>query len=137
MPKRGPELSEKLKTILREWISAGAPSGDDTAPSDDVYGPNWKTVSQKIFIPKCLVCHNPEGQAKFLDLSSRQVIFNARNTSFEDDRKLINIEEPDKSYLVDVIVDEDEPMPPKWSNISTLSSEDVILIKEWISLGLP
>jgi hypothetical protein len=34
--------------------------------------PTWESLSKNIFIPKCVVCHNPSGQAPWIDVSNRE-----------------------------------------------------------------
>ncbi len=140
MPKTGGPLSDSQKHVLANWIAAGAPEMDGSTSQpipDAILEPTWKSISENITIPKCLVCHNPQGQAKFLDLSSRQIIFLNRNRVFGNGAKLINFEKASDSYLVQIIKDEEEPMPPTWSNISTLSEAEMNIIAKWIELGLP
>ena len=82
-----------------------------------------------VFVPKCQVCHNENGQASFLDLSSREV--------FLANDFLFDTENPGGSYLVEVIEDPEEPMPPTWSNIPVLTDEEKQKVREWIGAGLP
>ncbi len=142
MPKNAPALSSNLKSLLDAWAERGAPEfagQDPSEPPPVVLTPDWKSIAENIIVPKCVVCHNPQGQAKFLDLSSRQVIFDARNELFGDDQKLIDLDAPENSYLISVITDEFEPMPPPppISNFGRLSAEEVSVLTKWIELGLP
>lgn len=142
MPKNGPALSSNLKTLLQTWAERGAPEfagQDPVEPPPVVLTPDWNSIAENILVPKCVVCHNPQGQAKFLNLSSRQVIFEARNEIFGDNQKLIDLDSPENSYLISVITDEFEPMPPPppVSNFGRLSAEEVSVLTKWIELGLP
>lgn len=140
MPKTGGPLSESQKNILYAWIDRGAPESAGETPvaqEPETMTPDWKSISENIITPKCLVCHNPSGQAAFLDLTSRQSLFENRNRVFGSGLKLLDFENPDNSYLLQVITDPDEPMPPVFSNISRLNEEEVSMIREWIRLGLP
>lgn len=125
MPKNAPRLAPAEVEFIREWIDAGKP-GPASAPVP--------TEGEKIFAeilgPKCIQCHNPNGQAKFLDLSDRQKIWERR-------AELLNFDEPEKSYLMEVITDPDEPMPPAYSNLERLTEEEVARLNDWISRGLP
>lgn len=139
MPKSGGPLSENQQNLLFQWISNGAPnlagapvSTTPPAPLE----PLWKSISENVFIPKCLVCHNSNGQAKFLDLSTRQNIYDKRNRVFGTS-KFIDLDSPAQSYLVEVLQDDEEPMPPVWSNIPRLSPKEIEILKQWIGLGLP
>jgi len=140
MPKTGGPLSNQQKAILKAWIAQGAAEvpGQPTPPRiGEELEPNWKSISRHIINPKCLVCHNPQGQAKFLDLSNRQVIFENRNRQFDGGTALINFENPLKSYIVQILQDEDEPMPPLNSNINQLTENELDVFIEWIKRGLP
>lgn len=136
MPKNSPPLNEDLKNLITEWVRNGAPetiSEDDgrTLPEPTKLASTWSSLSENVFFPKCISCHNPNGEASFLDLSSRQKFFENRH------ELLNNFEDPESSYLIEVISDPDEPMPPSYSNISPLSKEEIKAIIEWIELGLP
>ncbi|MBH46880.1 MAG: hypothetical protein CME71_01775 [Halobacteriovorax sp.] len=139
MPKNAPVLSNGKKSLLEAWIIAGLPREIGQPPSppvDPKLEATWVSLSTKVFYPKCLACHNPQGQAKFLDLSTRQAFFSQRNRDFGGET-LINFEQPEQSYLISVITDPQEPMPPTWSNIELLSEDEINTITEWITQGLP
>jgi cytochrome c5 len=145
MPKNAGPLSDEQKRLIMDWIAGGAqnvlaeakPSEPQVpAPVDDTLKPNWESLSKKIFFARCTVCHSANGQAKFLDLSSRQKIFEARNKDFEG-KPLLNFEQPAMSYLLDVIQDPLEPMPPKSSQLQQLSEPEIEVLMQWIGLGLP
>jgi hypothetical protein len=139
MPKNGGPLTDRQKVELFDWIDLGAPEfvGVSSPPSLPIsIEPNWKSISENVLFPKCLVCHNPGGQARFLDLSRRQTIFDSRNRIFGDGSKLLDIDFPENSYLLKILYD-GEPMPPVWSNISQISREEFIALKAWIFMGLP
>lgn len=141
MPRSGPALSSEQKNLLRTWVDLGATEQRATVPDDqidepgrpdeeDLLVPTWSSVSQKIFFAKCTVCHSPNGVAKFLDLSQRQKIFEKRKT-------LVDFDNPSESYLIEVITDPIEPMPPPNSGLQGLNSNEVEVLIEWIRLGLP
>lgn len=144
MPKNGPALTVEQKKLLADWVASGAPNivsdGDGNKPTepvpDETLAPNWNSLSRKIFFARCTTCHSSSGEAKFLDLSSRQKVFESYNKMFEG-KPLINFEKPSESYLLEVIQDPDEPMPPKKSNFKQLDKAEVDVLTEWIRLGLP
>lgn len=138
MPKNAAPLSSAKKQLLAMWVAAGAPQGGEnpTPPPNDKLEATWVSLSAKVFFPKCLVCHNPQGQAKFLDLSSRQAFFEQRNRDFGGET-LLDFDHPSESYLLTVITDPDEPMPPVWSNLELLKQQEIEVIIEWIEKGLP
>ncbi len=139
MPKAGGPLNEVQKEILFSWIDKGAPETEGAPVPNEpaVLIPTFKSLFENVFAPKCLVCHNPQGQAKFFDLSSRAVIYAARNRTFEGGAKLIDLDSPEMSYLFQIVNDDELPMPPTESNISRLSPEQVEALRRWIALGLP
>lgn len=140
MPKSGGPLSDEQRNLLSNWVAGGALefAGIPNSPNPiSNLEPVWKSISEYIIIPKCLVCHNPQGQAKFLDLSTRQKMYENRNRVFAGGSKLIDLESPEKSYLIEILRDEEEPMPPVWSNIPQLSANEIKILQQWLSLGLP
>lgn len=120
MPKDAPPLRADLKLLLTEWIEIGAPS--KVVPTPVNLAPNWKSLSEKVFFPKCAQCHNPAGQAAFLDLSSYQAL---KELPFDAD------------YLFEVITDPEQPMPPTWSNIAPVETDQLEVMQQWFELGLP
>lgn len=141
MPKAGGPLTDGLKQLLQSWIADGAPEVVGQTPKTDPESlqPTWKSMYDNIISPRCLVCHNSGGQAKFLDLSTRQAIFSRRNEIFGPDEgmKLVDFDFPEQSYLIEIVKDEVEPMPPTWSNIRRLNNNEIQIFIEWIRLGLP
>jgi uncharacterized membrane protein len=132
MPKNAPALDNNLKGLLSSWVRQGAPLGRGVSqPVPIGLEATWESVSKRIIFPKCVQCHNPEGQASFLDLSTRQKFFEQR----ED--LLNNFQDAQNSYFIEVITDPEEPMPPVWSNIERLKEEEVKVLIEWIEKGLP
>jgi mono/diheme cytochrome c family protein len=91
---------------------------------------DWASLTSSIFQPRCRPCHNPEGQARFLDLSTRESLLAERHRLFDFDN-------PDLSYLIQVVRDPVEPMPPLNSSLRKLSEEEVAVLVEWIAQGLP
>lgn len=128
MPKNSPPLAQNLKTLLTDWARAGAPEGNSPGSAETEL--NFKKITREILGPKCVQCHNPNGQARFLDLSTRQALWEARE-------KLLNFEDPTRSYLIAVITDPEEPMPPVWASLGRLTEEEIETLKEWIGKGIP
>lgn len=133
MPKNSSPLEDDLKALFATWVQNGAPIGADANQDTTILKlePNWESLSKLVFFAKCVSCHNPSGQASFLDLSNRQSFFDNRVTL------LNNFEDPSQSYLIEVINDDLEPMPPTTSGFERLSLEEVKAIEKWIELGLP
>jgi uncharacterized membrane protein len=145
MPKNSSPLSAEQKKLLAVWVASGAHEtvassqpGEPDMPSkpDEQLLANWASLSKKVFFARCTVCHSPNGQAKFLDLSTRQKIFESRGEMFEG-KQLLNFNNPEESYLLKVIQDADEPMPPKSSGFKQLDKNEIEKLVEWIRMGLP
>ncbi|CAM9970349.1 unnamed protein product [Chrysoparadoxa australica] len=133
MPQDGP-LSNEEKTILFSWVFSGAPRGDAPTPQQptdpNILEPTYASISKNILGKKCVVCHNPQGRVPFLDLSTREAIWKQRN-------QLLNFEKPEESYILEVINDPFEPMPPLNSPFEQLTEEEKAVLTEWIAKGLP
>lgn len=137
MPKRGPALTSAEKQLIAQWIGLGAPADSTSLPTEPLpLEPDWSSISVNLIFPKCLVCHNPQGQAKFLDLSTRQAFFKNRDVFFGE-MKLLDFEKPSESYIVAIVQDAVEPMPPPISRIPQLTEEEIAVLTKWIELGLP
>jgi mono/diheme cytochrome c family protein len=132
MPKDGP-MGADLKGLLFSWIAAGTPQGDvipvKPSPNDELV-PNYESIAKNILGKKCIACHNPQGQVPFLDFSTRESIWKKR-------KLLFNFEKPESSYILEVIQDPVEPMPPINGPFEQLNQEEIDVLKEWIGLGLP
>jgi len=139
MPKGGPPLSSQHKAQLQAWIQAGAPEMPGRPPEPiepPLLEANWKSISENILVPRCIICHQPSGQAQFLDLSTYGAVVAQKDRRFGGEL-LFDTNSPENSYLIQVIQDEFEPMPPLNSNIPQLTQPEVDALKTWISKGLP
>ncbi len=56
---------------------------------------------------------------------------------FGNGAKLINFDKVQESYLLQILINEDEPMPQISSKIPRLSETELTGITQWIELGLP
>lgn len=131
MPPSDP-LDNEQKGIILAWISSGAPAGEIVqAPvKEEGLVPTYESINRNIIGPKCVACHSPQGQVPFLDLSTRLAIFQQRNY-------LLNFDMPESSYIIEVITDPFEPMPPPESSFEAVTEEEVKVLTEWIRLGMP
>lgn len=138
MPKNAAPLSQELKDLLKAWDQNGSPDqaaqNTQTPPpaTSDELAPTWDSLYANIFVPKCVVCHSPNGVAKWIDVSSRAGM--AKTLI-----KHINFAKPEDSYLVSRLKDKEEPMPPlpPDSSIPQLTEKEVGVVIEWIKAGLP
>ncbi len=137
MPKSAPPLSNELKEILVKWIALGSPNSNDNEDDIEKLEPKWSSLSKNLFVPRCVICHSPNGQAKFLDLSTKESVYGMRDQIFGSGRKFINSEVPSESYLIEIVTDDVEPMPPTWSKIPRLTDDEVSKLLKWIELELP
>jgi mono/diheme cytochrome c family protein len=133
MPK-GSTLAQDKKVLLLSWIAGGAQRGVISIqpdPSDtDKLAPNYASINKNILQRSCTVCHNPQGEVPWLDFSSRVSLFSLRDQLFDFD-------DAPSSYIIEVITDPAEPMPPLDSPFDQLTDEEVEVFTEWIRLGLP
>ncbi|MBD66047.1 MAG: hypothetical protein CME62_12625 [Halobacteriovoraceae bacterium] len=132
MPKNQSPLTRELKQMVNSWVSAGAPfSVENQKPDEIKLAPHWESLSQKVFFPKCVRCHNPNGQASFFPLDKYEDFVK------NQDYLLNNFEDVENSLLVEVLTDPVEPMPPIWSELERVSAEELAVIKEWIKNKIP
>lgn len=133
MPQNGP-LEPELKNLILGWIAAGAPQGNVAPikpdPADDTLNATYNSIAKNLFGKKCVVCHNPQGQVPFLSLASREAIWEQRDY-------LLDFEKPEDSYILEVIQDPSEPMPPLESPFEQVTEEEINILKEWIGKGMP
>ncbi len=147
MPKNAAPLSNELKTLMRSWLAAGAPetqndvvvtnpgdgsndggSGGNRPPTVDLLEPTWSSISKKIIFPKCISCH---GAGSFLPLASRQDFFDQR------DELLNDFNDIEDSKLIKRLESNTNPMPPTWSGIEKLTTEEINVVIQWVEQGLP
>lgn len=143
MPKDGPMEDEKIGLLLN-WAAAGAPLGDDVTPGGppnpdlNILAPKYESINRNILAKKCTICHNPQGEVPFIDFSSREALWSNRNLpAWDIDLKLFDFEEPESSYILAIVRDEFEPMPPRDSGLEPVTDEELKVLKDWIELGLP
>lgn len=132
MPQNGP-LTDEQKGLLFSWLAAGALEGDtqaDQPPVAKKLEATYESINRFVIGRKCVACHSPSGQVPWVDLSTREAIWKQR--SF-----LLDFESPEMSYMIGIIEDEFEPMPPLTSPFEQVTEEEVAVLKEWIRLGLP
>ena len=130
MPKNS-SLTSEQREVFERWIAAKAPGPDTQAPVEPPkLEATYASVNQFIFAKKCTACHSPQGQVPFVDLSTRFAIFKQRDY-------LLDFEKPDRSYILEVIQDPFEPMPPKDSAFDQLTDKEIKILQKWIGLGMP
>ncbi len=136
MPLNAPPLPEDLLDLLEAWLDEGAPlEKNEPDESQDIIqplNPTWDSLSLYVFEPKCFVCHNPKGEAPWVDFSNRSTMI---KTLIEH----INFSQPENSNLIHRLKDSEEPMPPlpPFSNLPQLTEDEINVVVEWINRGLP
>ncbi len=145
MPKNSAPLSNELKTLMRSWLAAGAPNiptqspdgssgasdtdnGNQDPPLPDSLEARWASIEKHILIPKCLQCH---GAGSFLPLASRQDFFDQR------DELLNDFQDVEESKLIRRLESNSNPMPPSWSGLEKLTTEEINIVIQWVEQGLP
>jgi mono/diheme cytochrome c family protein len=138
----GSKLAADLKTILFQWAADGAPqtgTGPNPNPTPPTPGPvpvpvplepTFKSINFHILQKKCIACHNPNGRARFLDMSSYQAIR-------ANQGRLFDFRRPERSDIVDEITDDEEPMPPRSSSFSPVTAQELKTLIQWIRNGIP
>ncbi len=132
MPK-GSALSQDKKTLLLSWIAGGAQRGVlaiEPAPDENITTATYASINRNILQKKCIACHNPQGEVPWMDFSTRLSLFNLRD-------ELFNFSDAPSSYILEVITDSAEPMPPYDSPFDMVTDEELSILTEWIRLGLP
>ncbi len=131
MPPRSP-LNEKETRILKAWLDAGAPEGQEPAPDptpEEPLEPRFKSIKRKIFETRCLSCHSAGGEAARIPLETWQDLLNSP-------LELVlpgNAEE--SGLMIAVTRTDDKRMPPPKSGFGRLSDDEIRTIERWIQEG--
>lgn len=158
MPKSGPPLSDHQKRVLARWMANGAPEFQEPDrqplpppnrppsnppakpplnPPPMTLEPTWQSIQANIITQKkCSLCHNPTGEANFLDLTTYAAALAMKNIDIGNGI-LIDIADAENSQLILRLQDEEDPMPPKEAGVSRLTKNEVDVLIQWIRLGLP
>lgn len=142
-------LSKEDKDLLMAWVGQGAPefAGVKSMPLPEAeLKPNWISLRNNVFGPKCILCHNSFGPRAPTFMGTHTEI----RSWFAKNPKLFNFENPNDSHFVGAIigrVDDDEfyfdTMPFNSSfddvptDISSVTEEELTVIEKWIELKLP
>lgn len=150
MPPKGSSIAPLTacqKDLLQAWVAGGAaqfsnskvghitncsnffpPPPPDTTPIE-LLPLNFKSIEQRILIPKCIICHNADnthGDAHETLLSPLSIML---------DEQIIGVTaEQSKLYLISK---PEGRMPPKKSKVKPLTVEELSLLKRWIDAGHP
>ncbi len=156
MPPGG-ALSSRAKQLLALWISKGMPlapvpvdtidgGGGDNTPDPVLppLAPTYASLKVHVFSARCTACHS-SSNTRLQPLTTREEIINPR-------AGLVNFEQPERSYLLEVIRnrtfpqpnngeeeddDDNVQMPPARSNIEPVPAEHIQVLEEWIRRGAP
>ena len=131
MPKAANRLQPDQIAVLNAWAANGFPYMVGEEPPEQIeLAPYWASVSERIFQPHCIACHGPNGEADWIDFTNYESILEKKDEFF-------NIAEPRNSYMIEVILDPAEPMPPLESNVPSLSQDQIRVLLDWIGQDLP
>jgi WD40 repeat protein/mono/diheme cytochrome c family protein len=102
--------------------------GDDDAARDPA-AQLWAAFSQN-----CIACHNAKKAEGGLNLEDHQ-----RLMAGGDSGPSIMANDPESSYLLERVISDDDPMPPKGNAVGArrFTPEEVALLKTWIADGAP
>lgn len=90
----------------------------------------FRSQIRPALVEHCLACHGGEKTRAGLDLSSRERLLEGG-----DSGEVIDLQDPEDSYLLRLIAHDDEPtMPPAKER---LSDELINDFRKWLELGLP
>lgn len=129
MPRGGPKLSEDLIYSLAVWINMGAFENgvkkedpiDKPEEPGEVVELNFDFLKKKIFDPKCNTCHGPDGEAFYVDLTTREEVL-----------RRVNLAEPDKSRIYKAVFSGRMPQGgPR------MPDDEIAMILKWIETGAP
>mgnify|MGYP002628099241 FL=1 len=125
-----PKLVHGLAFIFLASSSFGDPLPADHAGRMKAGTALFQKTIRPALIENCLKCHGDEKTRSGFDLSSRELLLEGGET---DDA--INLENPEKSYLLTLIRHQEEPeMPPKKAKLPDSLIAD---FQKWIALGAP
>ncbi|MDF1713130.1 MAG: PSD1 and planctomycete cytochrome C domain-containing protein [Akkermansiaceae bacterium] len=125
-----PKLVHGLAFLSLALHSLGDPLPADHAGRMKAGTALFQKTIRPALIEHCLKCHGDEKVRSGLDLSTRDLLLEGGET---DDA--INLENPEKSYLLTLIRHQEEPeMPPKKDRLPESLIAD---FKKWIALGAP
>lgn len=128
MPLGGPALDTDLVNLLQDWIDAGAPEFESDVSNPQILEPTWASIKENIIAPKCLQCH---GSGTFLPLATRQDFFDRRKDLLDD------FKDVEDSKLIRRLQSNSNPMPPSWSGLDKLTTEEINIVIQWVEKGLP
>lgn len=95
----------------------------------DLNHPTFLVIKQKIFEPKCIVCHAPGKVGQRIPLDTREDLLNSPLDL------VIPWNIDDSTLLLTLTRTDSRRMPPPKSKISPVTAEELKLIETWISEG--
>ncbi len=131
MPKIA-KLTAAEEKLLWHWLQLKAPYYSKNAPEDlPKLVPTFDSIYDRIFVSRCIICHNPDGPAKKMPLDKKTLL---------DSRYGIVVPgNPDESSLIQDIEHTREEvdmfMPPPSKGFKKLSVEEISAIRTWITNG--
>ncbi|MDR2627469.1 MAG: hypothetical protein LBC40_05500 [Dysgonamonadaceae bacterium] len=140
-------VASKLFVIAVALFNASCDSGDiypdKTIPEEDATGSEvtFARVQSDVFTAQCILCHGgsadaPAGNLQLTEGDSYRQLHNVAANSPTTTKKRIVPGDISRSFLVDVLENNVDPgFRYDHSKLSSLKSDDVLLIKRWILNG--
>jgi len=125
-------LNKTQLQYLAAWYQAGTPefAKDPNPPRPpEVLKPTFASIKANIFVPKCIKCHNPDGNADRVPLETIEDLV-------KSPLEVVIPQNADESGLILVLLEGARgKMPPENSGISPVSASEIEIIKTWINNG--
>ncbi len=131
MPKIA-KLTESEENLLWHWLQLNVPYYSKSAPAElPALIPTFDSIYERIFVSRCIICHNPSGRAHKMPLDKKTLL----NSPYG----IVVPGKPEESTLIrDLEHTSEEPdmfMPPPSKGLKKLSIEEISVIKTWIANG--
>lgn len=115
--------------LLSAWIKAGAPEKAEADLPLEPLGPTYRSIQKRIFEPRCMRCHGPEGEASSIPLQPWKELL-------DSPRELVIPGNPEESGLfISITRKDDRTMPPPALGAQPLTEAEISAIREWIKSG--
>ena len=143
-------LEKPLKDLLVQWVNAGAPYSELNPKGPDYSSdlkPNWISLRNNIFGPKCIKCHNSYGSRGVGFMENYDELL-----KWNESRKIFDFENPNNSRFIGGLLGRVNPENNEFffdkmplniaaddvlTDIPELTEEEIQVVEKWIELKLP